>query len=314
VIETVLGPVAPAALGRCLPHEHAICDFEPAGSGGDHLLNEPELIVAELAPFRVAGGMSIVEVTPPDLGRDPLGLREISRRSGVHIVMGTGWYRRAYYPARLDRTPTAAIAKEMIVELRDGVGDTGIRAGLIGELGVDRDHISAVEERVHRAAARAAIVTGCAVSTHSSMFPVGLAQLELLMEEGLAPERVVIGHADTFIDTGYHDEVLDRGAYLQFDTFGRQHMNPDERRVAALLRLVRAGRLERLLLSSDRCRRSDLVAFGGVGYAHVLTTVRDRLLELGLSAAEFDVITIENPARMLSIHAVAGLSTLPGTG
>ena len=300
MIETVLGSISARDLGRCLPHEHAICDFSPSGSGGDHLLNEPELIIDELAPCRAAGGQSIVEVTPQDLGRNAVALRDISRHSGVHIVMGTGWYRKAYYPARLDRTPTAVIAEEMISELVDGVGDTGIRAGLIGELGVDRDHISAVEERVHRAAARAAVATGCAVSTHSSMFPVGLAQLDLLTEEGMAPERVVIGHADTHLDRGYHDEVLRRGAYLQFDTCGRNHMNPDGRRATALLGLIRAGWLSRLLLSSDRCLRSDLTAFGGVGYAHVLTTVRDQLYALGLTPEEFDVITIGNPARMLS--------------
>lgn len=299
-IQTVLGPIRSDQLGRCLPHEHAICDFAPDGSGGDHLLNEPELIADELALFRAAGGTSIVEVTPRDLGRDPVALQEISRRSGVQIVMGTGWYRKAYYPDRLDRTTTDALAEEMVAELTTGVGDTGILAGLIGELGVDRDHVSAVEERVHRAAARAAVAAGCTVSTHSSMFPVGLAQLDLLVEEGMAPQRVVIGHADTYLDATYHEEVLSRGAYLQFDTCGREHMNPDARRAVALMRLVRGGWLERLLVSSDRCLRSDLVAFNGPGYAHVLQRFRDRLDVLGLTAEEFDVITIDNPARMLT--------------
>lgn len=300
LIHTVLGPIEPSALGRCLPHEHAICDFSPGTSGGDHLLNEPDLIVAELELFRAAGGSAIVEVTPPDLGRAPQLLREISRSSGVHLVMGTGWYRRAFYPPELDRTRTDELAEEMVRELQDGVGATGIRAGLIGELGVDRDHVSGVEERVHRAAARAAVATGAAISTHSSMFPVGLAQLDILLEEGVAPERIVIGHADTFLDAGYHDAVLARGAYLQFDTCGRIHMNPDGRRAEAFLRLVRGGWLDRLLLSSDRCLRSDLVAFGGVGYAHVLTTFRDRLAALGLNSAEFDAVTIANPARVLA--------------
>ena len=299
-IHTVLGPVAPTELGLCLPHEHLICDFSAVTGSLDHLLNDVELAVDELALFAAAGGRALVEITPPDLGRDPLALRAIAERSGVHIVMATGWYRRAFYPDELDRTPTAELAERMVHELTQGVGDTGVRAGIIGEIGVDRDVVSAVEERVLRAAARAQHRTGAAISTHSSMYPVGLAQLDVLEDEGVDPSRVIIGHADTFLDRDYHAALLQRGVMVQFDTAGRNHMNPDERRAKAFVELAHGGWLHRLLLSSDRCFRSDLVAFGGAGYAHVLTTFRDLLLAAGLTAAEFDVVTIENPARALA--------------
>ena len=299
-IHTVLGAISPSALGRCLPHEHLICDFSRITGDGDHLLNEVQLVIDELAFYTAAGGKAIVEVTPTDLGRNPSALQHIAEQSGVQIVMGTGWYRRAFYPEHLDRTSTAEVAETLITELTHGVADTGIRAGIIGEIGVDRDSISGVEERVLRASARAHLRTGAPVSTHSSMFPIGLAQLDILLEEGMAPDRVIIGHADTYLDTDYHHAVLRRGAHLQFDTAGRNHMNPDLRRAKSFVALAHSGWLDRLLLSSDRCLRSDLRAFGGAGYAHVLTEFRDLLVGLGLTADEFDRVTLDNPARMLA--------------
>lgn len=299
-VQTVTGPIPSQAVGRCLPHEHVMCDFSPVTGDPDHLLNDVALAVDELKLFKAAGGTTIVEVTPPDLGRDPEALRRIAELSGVQIVMSTGWYRRAFYPAWLERSSTEELAEQMVVELTEGVGFTGVRAGLIAEIGVDRDFVSGVEERVLRACARAHLRTGAAISTHSSMFPVGIAQLAILTDEHVPADRVVIGHADTYLDTDYHRKLLERGVFLQFDTAGRNHMNPDDRRAKAFVDLVRAGFEDQLLLSSDRCFRSDLAAFGGVGYAHVLTDFRDRLRGLGLTDAEFDHITIDNPARMLA--------------
>jgi len=299
-IQTVLGPVAPDELGRCLPHEHLVCDFSPVTGKLDHILNDVNLVVDELALLTSAGGTALVDVTPPDLGRDPVALQTIARRSGVHVVMSTGWYRRAFYPPRIDRSSVNELASEMIRDLTTGVGDTGIRAGLIAEIGVDAGVVSAVEERVLRASGRAQRATGAAISTHSSMYPVGVAQLEVLLEEGADPHRVVVGHADTFLDLEYHEELLRQGVFVQFDTVGREHMNPDARRAASFMGLVRRGWTSQLLLSSDRCFRSDLVAFAGAGYAHVLTSFRDRLLGLGLSQEEFDVVTIRNPATVLT--------------
>jgi phosphotriesterase-related protein len=297
-VHTVLGVVDPADVGLCLPHEHLRCDFSPVTGDLDHVLNDVDLVVEELTALARAGGRTVVDVTPPDLGRDPLALCEIARRSGLHVVMGTGWYRRAFYPPHLDTTATQALAEEMVAELTEGVG--GVRAGIIGEIGVDRDAVSAVEERVLRAAARASVRTGAPVTTHASMYPVGLAQLDLLAEEGADPARVVIGHADTYLDPDYHRAVLRRGAYLQFDTAGREHMNPDRRRARALAALVREGWSERLLLSSDRCFRSDLVAFGGVGYAHVPTGFRALLAAEGVGDEEFALLTEANPRRVLT--------------
>jgi phosphotriesterase-related protein len=300
LIHTVRGPVAPSALGRTLPHEHIFCDFYRVTGNLNHILNDEALAVDELAALGSVGGNTLVEVTTPDFGRDPLKLRRVAERTGLHLVMGTGWYRQPYYPETIDRTPTEVLAHQMVTELTEGAEGTDIKAGIIGEIGAHGSFLTAQEERVLRAAARAQRATGAAITTHASMYPVGLAQLAVLRDERVSPCRVIIGHCDTYLAREYHEAILEAGAYAQFDTVGRVHMNPDERRADALTGLLRAGWTEQLLLSSDRCHRSDLKAFGGLGYDGVFTRFFEILRARGVSQAELDVITIENPRRILA--------------
>ena len=299
-IHTVLGAIEPAALGRTLMHEHIFCDIYRVTGRLNELLNDEALAVAELALLRQAGGSALVEVTTPDLGRDPAALRQIAEQTGLHIIMGTGWYRQPFYPPEIDKLTTNQLADIIIAELIEGVAGIGIRAGIIGEIGIDLDYATAQEERVLRAAARAQKATGAPLTTHASMYPVGLAQLDILRDEGVDMSRVIIGHCDTYLDQAYHLAILEAGAYVQFDTVGRNHMNPDSRRADAFVALLRLGWGERLLLSSDRCFRSDLCAFGGVGYGHVFTTFFDMLRAKGVDDANLDMVTIENPRRALA--------------
>lgn len=299
-VHTVLGPIEPHTLGRTLMHEHILCDFYRVTGKLNELLNDEPLAVKELGYLIEAKGTALVECTTPDMGRNPEGLRRIAQQTGLHIIMGTGWYRQPYYPEIIDRTPTDALAEQMIQELTIGVNKTDIRAGIIGEIGINLDYATAQEERVLRASARAHKVTDAPLTTHASMYPVGLAQLEILADEEVDFSKVIIGHCDTYLHQDYHLAILKTGAYVQFDTIGRVHMNPDNRRADALVSLLRQGWVERLLLSSDRCHRSDLHAFGGVGYDVVFTKFFEMLRDRGISDEEIDMMTIENPRRVLA--------------
>jgi phosphotriesterase-related protein len=292
--------VAPEALGPTLMHEHVLCDFYRVTGNLDHLLNDENLAAEELQAFRNAGGGALVEVTTRDLGRDPDGLRRISERTNLHIVMATGWYRQPYYPPEIDRTPVNHLADLMLKDLTEGIDDSGVCAGVIGEIGANLDYLTAQEERILRAAARAQRATGAPLTTHASMYPIGLAQLEVLKEERVDLSRVIVGHCDTYLDPKYHRAVLRAGAYVQFDTVGRRHMNPDSRRADALVALAREGWAQQLLLSSDRCYRSDLHAFGGVGYDVVVTEFREMVRSRGMTDEVWDVIMVENPKRILA--------------
>ena len=170
-VQTVLGPVEPRDLGFTLPHEHTQIALWHVPARWDYwqLTRDEPLILEELAAFRDAGGGSLVDLTLPGVGRDPSWLAGIARASGLYVVMGCGWYRGAYYPAEtlIDRRSVDDLTDELVREATDGVGDTGIRPGIIGEIGTDKPWVSALEERVHRAAARAARRTGLAITTHS---------------------------------------------------------------------------------------------------------------------------------------------------
>lgn len=202
-VMTVRGPVGAMDLGVVLPHEHVFIDLlaEYRGTG---LLADETLAIEEVGRFREAGGATIVDCTSEGLGRRPEALRRVAEATGVSIVMGSGHYRRPYLDeARLDALSVDALADGIVRDIEVGVDDTGIRAGIIGEVGCDRV-LSAVEERALRAAARAHRRTGVAITTHAARWPVGDAQLDLLVEEGADPGRVIIGHCDMVPDPGYH--------------------------------------------------------------------------------------------------------------
>ena len=298
-VMTVRGPVPVADLGIVLPHEHVFIDLlrEYRGTG---LLADEGLAIDELARFRAAGGRTLVDCTSEGLGRSPEALRRVSEATGLSIVMGAGHYRRAYLDeALIDARSVDQLADGIVRDLEAGVGETGIRAGIIGEIGCDRT-ISAVEERVFRAAARAHRRTGVTITTHAARWPVGEAQLDLLAEEGVDPGRVIIGHCDMVPDPAYHVRLARRGAWVQFDTIQGLHEVDVRRRLAWIRGLVDAGLEGRLLLSHDVCLTSDLAAYGGPGYAYLLTGFRDRMLEAGFPESLLTTLMADNPRRALT--------------
>ena len=306
---TVLGPVEPSALGFVLPHEHTQIALWHVQDRWDYweLTRDEPVILEELAHYREAGGGALVDLTMPGVGRDPEWLKRISERSGLHVVMGGGWYRAAYYPpeAMIDRRSVDSLAEELVADATVGVGETGIRTGIIGEIGTDKPWLSPSEERVHRAAARAARRTGLAITTHAVMSDVGAAQLTVFEEEGVDPGRVVIGHADSYPVLDHYLSLIGRGASIEFDFLGMS-FTPTERHgegriVELLLELLHRGHGDRILLSQDVCHNSQLRRYEGNGYTYLQRTFLPRLREAGVSDAEIDRMTVANPRRILTI-------------
>jgi predicted metal-dependent phosphotriesterase family hydrolase len=308
-VQTVLGPIEPAELGWTLPHEHTAIALWHIANRWDYweLRRDEPVIVEELGAFRAAGGGAVVDLTLDGVGRDPAWLAAISRASGLHVVMGSGWYRGAHYPAEalIDRRPVDALADVIVADATIGVGDTGIRAGIIGEIGTDKPWLSAQEERVHRAAARAARRTGLAITTHAVQSTVGLDQLDVFEAEGADLSRVVIGHADSNPSLTYHLAIAERGATVEFDFLGMS-FTPLERHgegriVDCLRELLSRGHVERILLSQDVCHDSQLRRYGGNGYTYLADTFLPRLRAAGVSDDEIRTITVDNPRRLLTI-------------
>jgi len=302
-VMTVTGPLPAEGLGVTQCHEHLFMNaaLAPIVSGFDGLLDDEGAALDELAAFAEAGGGTIVEVTTPDLGRQPELLRLAAQRSGVNIVMGCGYYRSPYHPPSLDSTSTAALAESIVAEIDDGVDDTGVRPGIIGEIGSDNTWISATEERVFRACALAQRRRGLPLMTHT---PPGAAatHVDLLADAGAVMTKVAIGHADGKLDRSLHRRVLDAGCYLSFDLIGTMHY-PDHHRARCLAELIADGHADRILLSMDICRRTRWAAWGGTGLGYLLREFLPLLRDRGVAQAAIDRLLIHNPARYLAVEA-----------
>lgn len=334
---TVRGPVAPEALGITLMHEHLWMDatpllavhgyraaearpwdasvaaearWNPGVHPDNYRLTDVAAAVDELAPFVAAGGATIVEMTPPSLGRNVAAVREIAERAGVHVIQGTGQYLGATHEPWVAAADEPAIAARLIADATDGIDGTGIRAGIYGEIGTS-DPVTPAERRVLRALAAAAGETGLAISIHLHPWGhEGRTVLDELMTAGMPAERVVLGHLNTAIDRPDELRALAaRGAVLGFDLFGFDHSllgpgrwPPSDRDVVGVIAgLIRDGHGDRIVLGQDIGVRTRYRRWGGWGYAHLLEHVVPLLREAGVGGKDLDAMLIRTPARLLSV-------------
>lgn len=303
-VQTVLGPVAPDAIGFTLPHEHVYLDMWST-DGATHVgqIRDDDLMAAELGAFSAAGGSCLVDQTPGGCGRRPEALAALARRTGLHVVHGCGWYTEPFYPPvdDLPRRSTADVAAGLIAEIEGGMDGTGVRPGLIGEIGASQGWVTPLEERVHRAAARAQVATGLPLATHTLHHGAGRQQMRIFDEEGVDPARVSIGHCDTWPDLGYCIEVATWGGYVSIDNVGFQLGDHEARVRRLVLELVEAGFAAHVLLSQDVGQMPELASRAGRGYAYLANVFLPALRADGLDDAAIEQITVANPRRWLTI-------------
>ncbi len=311
-IVTVTGDIPADQLGMTSAHEHLVCDISVSSGKKDHPLSDVSLIALELGYFREAGGQSIIELTPSDLGRDPVKLKAISEDSGVQIVSGIAFYDQKTCSDWVRQATVDQIADYFVRGIEEGTG--GIRAGLIGELASHNESqpnaskykLQAFETLVFQAAARAQRRTGVAISTHACLGRAGHAQLEVLEQAGADIEKVVIGHCDTHWhedpekDMGYYLPILERGATCGFDLIGWKEWMPGEIRAERIAALIELGYERQLLLGTDTCRLSQLHENGGRGFDFLWTSFLPRLRELGVVPSQIQSMLVEAPRTLLA--------------
>ncbi|MFD4663582.1 phosphotriesterase family protein [Streptomyces halstedii] len=303
-LRTVSGDLATEAVhGPVLAHEHLVLDLDQRGDGAAVL--DPRLhaaaVTAELSALREEFGLSlVVELTCRGMGRDVRALASIARDAQVAVVAATGWYYEPFHTPEIDGADVEALTAVLVREIEDGIGTTGVRPGVLGELGSHGDVPTPAEATVLRAGARAARATGLSLATHAQLGRGGLAQLDLLAAEGLPAHRVSIGHQDLLDDPGVHREIAASGAYVAFDTVGKSSYQSDRTRLRLLLALVEAGHADRALLSCDISRHGYLRDEGGQGYGHLFRHFLPALRAAGADDDLIDLLTRRNPLRFLS--------------
>jgi phosphotriesterase-related protein len=282
-------------------------------SNADNLaLDDEALAIEELAAFTAAGGRTIVDATVPGIGRDPLALARIAAATGIDIVMGSGAYVGPTHPPTFAALDEAGLAEHLLAEWEDGVDDTGIVPGFIGEIGcswplLDRERV------VLRAAARVQRLTGAALMVHPGRDPAAPAEIvRILADAGADPGRVAIAHLDrTITEPAGLLELARTGVWLEFDCFGlessyypfdaRMATLSDAQRLALVATVSDAGSGDRVLLAHDICTKHRLAAYGGHGYGHLLAEVVPWMWQRGFTTAQTTAFVVENPARFLGV-------------
>ena len=335
-VVTVQGEISPSELGFTLPHEHIFIDLtclleEPSTVSERALMNAPvsqenywwvfrnpqcckdNLILSdyhealeEVLVFKRAGGGTIVDATNIGIGRDPTAVRAISIETGVNVIAGSGYY---HHPACMGNRTIEELREEIVSDLSEGIGGTGIRAGMIGEIGIS-DPMLPDEEKVLRASARASSETGAPIEVHIQMFSkLGARVLDILDGEGIDPGSVVICHLDgTIDDIEYHKSLAEKGAFLEYDQFGlgcyydrlKRDVPQDGELLHAVREMIEEGFMDRMLLSHDICTKGQLTSYGGKGYAHLPRSVVPQMKRAGFTSAEVHSLMVENPMRMLT--------------
>ena len=308
-VVTVTGPIAPANLGITLSHDHVLLDaFDMWGTlTGNYgwILDDEDVMAAEVARYAASGGRTIVDPTNVGIGRQPEGLKRISERTGVNIVMGAGWYRERCYPTYINEEMPDQLAQRLVTELTEGVDGTGVRAGFIGEIGTERHFITSAQERVFRAAARAHVRTGCPILTHTTHFgELGVEQLDLLREEGVDSRKVIISHLGDRVGIHWWMPIAHTGAFLDIDNLafvdGYAPLSVRANNVAAF---IAEGLIDQVMLSNDICVLSQLGQYGGPGYDNVIVNFVPLLKERGITDDQIHTMMVTNPARAFSYDA-----------
>ena len=308
-VETVLGPIDDAALGFTLSHEHVLVAM---GEDNHHY---PWLFdwertrantIRELSEAKAGGVDTIIDLTTPDLGRDVEFVRDVARSSGVNIVAATGIWRdvpRSFWERSIDR-----IADIFVHEIETGIGDSGIKAGVI-KVANDAEGVTPPAERVLRGAARALKRTGCPISTHQwAPTRVGARQVEIFLDEGAPIDRVCIGQSADTTDVAYLESLLETGIYLSMDRYPGAEGGPDWReRNATVKALIDRGWAHRLMLGHDYApapisarHRGEVATGGPTRYLFLATVALPALREAGVDAETSDLMMREVPRRFLT--------------
>ncbi len=278
-------------------HEHLHIDLSGFKNNLDCRLDQYDLICQEMKDLRASGVSNIIEMTNRYMGRNPQFMLDLMRDTGINVMACTGYYQDAFFPEHVAARSVEQLAQEMVDEIVIGIDGTELKAGIIAEIGSSEGVITPLEEKVFIAAARAHIETGRPISTHTSFSTMGLEQLVLLQAHGVDLSRVTVGHCDLKDNLDNILRMIDLGAYVQFDTIGKNNYYPDEKRIGMLHALRNRGLLDRVMLSMDITRRSHLKANGGNGYDYLLTTFIPQLRQSGFSQADVDTMLRDNPSK-----------------
>lgn len=351
MINSVLGPLHPDDLGSVMMHEHigprrdpGLSPYykEPSDPFRKRMAHEPVTVEnlwwvrynlrdnidnntpapdedwqRDMDMFAASGGGTLVEVTPGGF-RGLARVAAMARETGVNVITATGWYVDGSYDPDLDMPSRTVdeLAAIMVSEIEDGDPETGIRAGIIGELGCSWP-LTTNERKVLQAGAVAQQQTGLPITIHPGRNEEAPGEIrDVLRDAGADLSRVVMGHVDR---CGYEPatlhSLLDDGMTIEYDVFGTEGYYPaeaaladgtmpempnDTGRIKQIKDLLAGGYGDRLVVGHDVHMKVHLTRYGGWGYGHFLRNVVPLMRIWGVEESDIVALTTANPRRLLT--------------
>lgn len=341
MLQTIHGEADASLVSAALPHEHFFSDLRPLVAPLDNgifydkvqlnnygalsrnpyavldnaVLDSENSVEDELNRIKKAGFNLAADVTTADFGRTAeniLKLKELSEKTGVNIILGCGSYIEDAVSDAVKALSVEQMEKIIIKELTVGIEDTGIKAGVIGEIG-SGFKVSENEAKFLTAAAHAQNITGFGMHIHACLWNrTGLDALDIAVRAGANPEKICIDHVDVMLDEEYILSIMEKGAYAEFDDFGKEYYVDrknrnvllhsfayDAQRVQIIKKLIEKGFKNQILISNDVCLKSMLHSFGGWGYDHIGENIVPMMEDFGISNEDIIAIIRDNPIRFL---------------
>jgi phosphotriesterase-related protein len=319
-VETVNGRIDVEDLGRTLIHEHFFSSDEAITAQWPHVRErerEFELAVESAQAVLGHGIATVVEPTAMLLGRDVSASKRLADETGLQLIACTGIYTYDHLPQFLLNRSEDYIADLFVHDIEQGIQGTDIKGAFV-KCAADEPGVNERVEKVHRAAARAALRTGVPVMAHSRPASgTGPRQVEIFLEEGLQPDRIQIAHTGDTDDLDYIEGLLDKGVWIGMDRYGIDLFLPTPKRNATVLELLNRGYAERMFLSQD----FDIPIANGLDWyppevieqlqaagaatdwsmTFLFESVIPTLKEEGMTDAQLDTMMVENPKRWLGV-------------
>lgn len=360
-ITTVLGDIRPEDLGYTSIHEHTLLSMAHTSQGGEKkeltlhsrsslladssftqtqdqlCYDDVDAEVEELLAFKSLGGQSLMDCSYTGCRLDIRDIRTLSERSGVNIVVCSGFLGDHAYP--FDPMDRKAVRKYLIRQLSEGIDETDIKPGCLKTGMSYKDffmggQMPEQELSVFRAICETVAETGYPVAIHCSFMRENLLKmLDIALNEcGVSPQQIDICHLDLFINskseypelrtllrdpgkaysnfTDFACRVLDTGVYANFDNWGSINVGnlydrffwwqvDDMTRLTALIPLLEKGYASQLMFGHDKAGGVCNYYRGGLGYTTFPRMAVSALKEIGFEK-EVHQIVIDNPARFLS--------------
>ena len=312
-IQTVNGRINADEVTGADSHTHLIAYATPEllEKDPDLLLDSVDALSEDLETFKSLGGNLIAEMTTIDYCSDVTRLKEVSDRYGIHIIASAGFNKGAYNRRFLEHYSMDVIEHRLYEDCMNGIAN-GIKPGIL-KIGTSLNEITPWEEKGLRAVARVHLKTGLPISTHTQNGTMGLEQMKLFQEEGVPMDHVIMCHLDQCEDFSVHEEILSTGVFLSYDSVAKPKYKTRERAIEFIMKCVRSGFREQLLVGNDFARRSCYRGYGGtIGYESLFRDFKEELntemRKQGFAESEAEQtirnLYTENPKRAFAVREI----------